>query len=57
MRICILDAWHPEDPALVNSHWVAERTIDVLKTAHPGACVAVLSGGDLGPSTVDAAFT
>jgi hypothetical protein len=30
MKVCILDAWDPEDPALVNSHWVAEQTYAVL---------------------------
>ncbi|NJK32238.1 MAG: hypothetical protein HC927_07425 [Deltaproteobacteria bacterium] len=30
MKIAILDAWSEEDPALVNSHWVAEQTRDVL---------------------------
>jgi hypothetical protein len=30
MTVCILDVWHPDDSALVNSHWVAEQTHEVL---------------------------
>lgn len=26
MRVCVFDAWSPDDEALVNSHWVAART-------------------------------
>jgi hypothetical protein len=51
MKVCILDAWSSEDAALVNSHWVAERTAAVLRRVFVNAEVTVMSG-----DTVDRAF-
>lgn len=50
MRIGLLDAWDPADPALVNSHWVAEQHRARLL----GHEVELLSGGDLVPAQVAA---
>lgn len=47
MKICVLDAWNPEDPALVNSHWVAERTVAALIHADPGAAIEVISAAEV----------
>jgi hypothetical protein len=52
MRLCLLDAWHPEDPALLNSHWVACRTEEALLRAFPGAALAIVSGGEVTPDAV-----
>ena len=43
MKIAILDAWLPDDPALVNSHWVAERTHEVLVEHEVGFEVVVVA--------------
>jgi hypothetical protein len=54
MRLCLLDAWHPEDPALVNSHWVAEQTGAALRRADPGVVLEVLSGDEVTLASVAA---
>lgn len=56
MSVCILDAWHPDDPALLNSHWVAEQTTEVLRRGRPYLAVDSLSGEAVDPTTVSAAL-
>jgi len=48
----VLDAWDPEDPALVNSHWVAERSIEALLRARPDAEIKVVAGEGLDRTAV-----
>ncbi|HSO00198.1 MAG TPA: hypothetical protein VLS89_18025 [Candidatus Nanopelagicales bacterium] len=52
--VCVLDAWHPEDPALVNSHWIAEQNIAALRRACPGAALVIISGADVDRASVEA---
>lgn len=47
MMVCVLDAWDPEDPALVNSHWVAEQSTQALLKTHPNAEIKVVAGEEL----------
>lgn len=54
MRIGLLDAWDPADPALVNSHWVAEQHRARLQAR--GHEVEVLTGAGLVPAQVAAAI-
>ena len=54
MNVCILDPWYPEDPALVNSHWVAGRTIDMLLRADPTAAIEVVSADDVDRARLEA---
>lgn len=56
MKLCILDAWHRDDPALVNSHWVAERTADALQRELRDGDVQVVSGDDIDRARVAAAL-
>jgi len=54
MKVCILDAWGPEDAALVNSHWVAERTFAVLRRTLQDAVIIVESGDTLDRNRAEA---
>lgn len=54
VEVCVLDAWHPEDPALVNSHWIAAQNIAALRRACPGATVMILSGPEVDRASVEA---
>lgn len=57
MKVCLLDAWSPGDPALVNSHWVAERTLDVLLRAHPDAAIELVAGDFVDAAAVETALS
>lgn len=51
MKLCLIDAFRQDDPALVNSHWVAERTASALRERH-GAEIESLSGEEVFPASV-----
>lgn len=55
MKVCLIDAFHPNDPALVNSHWVAERTASFLRTKW-SAQVELLAGDDAHAASVGSAL-
>jgi hypothetical protein len=57
MKICLVDAWSPEDAALVNSHWVAERTHTALRQAHAEATLEMISGDEVDAAAVDVALS
>ncbi len=44
MKVCFFDAWSSEDAALVNSHWIAERTVAVFRRDFATATVTIMSG-------------
>lgn len=54
MRLCILDAWDADDVALVNSHWVAERTAEALRRRFVDAEVGVVAGDEIDAARVAA---
>ncbi len=55
MRVCVFDAWSPDDEALVNSHWVAART--ALRLSHNAAAgVEVIEAEAVDQSRVAAEF-
>lgn len=56
MRICILDPWLPDDPALVNSHWVARQTADTLRREYPDVVLETVAGAGVSPTAVDSAL-
>ncbi|WAS91910.1 hypothetical protein [Nannocystis punicea] len=47
MKLCVLDAWHPDDPALVTSHWFAEKTVIALRRAFPDDGIQFVSGDEV----------
>lgn len=56
MKVAILDAWLPGDPALVNSHWVAEQTHDVL-VEHAAGFEVVVAVAHIDRETIRAELT
>jgi hypothetical protein len=54
MKICLFDAWHEGDPALINSHWVAEQTAVALAHLDPGAVLKVIASEHVTLITVEA---
>lgn len=52
MKFCVLDAWNADDPALINSHWVAERTAVALEREFRGAAIAVVAGDEVDAARV-----
>jgi hypothetical protein len=56
MNLCIIDAWLPEESALVNSHWVAEQTVLALQRHHPDLKLGILASEDITPASVHAAL-
>lgn len=52
MTLCILDAWNAEDSALINSHWVAERTAVALRREFPDVAIEVVAGDEVDATRV-----
>jgi hypothetical protein len=57
LSICLIDAWRPGDPALANSHWIAEQTAHALGHALPHEPLTILENALVDRSTVEAALT
>lgn len=56
MTVCIIDVWSTEDPALMNSHWVAERTAEVFERAVPQIDYVIVGGSDVDAESIAAAL-
>lgn len=54
MKLCLLDAWKHNDPALLNSHWVADRTREALQTTFPDVVLAVRAGDAVDKACMEA---
>lgn len=56
MKVCVLDAWSPDDPALADSHWIAERSADALRRRIPDVELSIVTG-ELDTAQVEAELT